>query len=156
MTTELFDQIKEKPTIRPTCIRVYAYGTNTPLPSVGMFHAKISHQDQTVNAKIYVTQKGTGMLLSCHTAEDLLQVTFALSVHMSTVDTIIEEFDHVFQGIGCLKDKAVSLHIDKFIQPGHYTYDQRWRRNSRNPHGYPPQQWPGSQSSQGRRVSALT
>ena len=84
---------------------------------IGAFQAKITHQDSVISAKVYVTTKGSGMLLSCNTAEELGVVTFALSVHMKALDALIEEFKHIFQGIGCLKGKAVSLHIDKSIQP---------------------------------------
>ena len=43
MATDVFNQIPDKPTLRPTSIRVYAYGTNTPLPLLGVFHAHIAH-----------------------------------------------------------------------------------------------------------------
>ena len=41
---------------------------------------------------------------------------FALSVHMKSLDALIEEFEHIFHGIGCLKDKSVSLHIENSVQ----------------------------------------
>ena len=57
------------------------------------------------------------MLLSCQTAERLQLVTFAFSVHTSNIDTLLEEFEQLFQGISCLKWKMVYLHIDKSIRP---------------------------------------
>ena len=117
MATYVFNQITDKPSLGPTSIQVYVYGTNTPLPLLGVFQAHIAHQETDTHAKIYVTTKGSVMLLSCHTVEDLQLITFALSVHMNTLDTLLEEFFQALHGIGCLKDKSVSLHIDGSVQP---------------------------------------
>ena len=60
---------------------------------------------------------GAGMLLSGQTAEDLELVRFAFGVHWANLDSLLVEYRHLFIGIGCLKNKAVLLHIDKTIQP---------------------------------------
>ncbi|KAJ1140557.1 hypothetical protein NDU88_006907 [Pleurodeles waltl] len=57
------------------------------------------------------------MLLGCRTAEQLNLISFAFSVHLETVESLVTEFKSLFEGIGCLKDRMLRLHIDKFIQP---------------------------------------
>ncbi|KAJ1200293.1 hypothetical protein NDU88_004117, partial [Pleurodeles waltl] len=74
-------QMSPTPPLTKTNIRVYAYGQNTPLSLRGMFHTTITHGQNSIAAKVYVTEGGTGMLLGCQAAEELQIVTFALSIH---------------------------------------------------------------------------
>ena len=85
--------------------------------TLGVFRASIQHQEQAVQAKVYVTSVGTGVLLSCKTAEELELISFALCVHQAAVEILLEEYNHLFQGIGCLRNKEVQLHINNTIQP---------------------------------------
>ncbi|KAJ1198170.1 hypothetical protein NDU88_002014 [Pleurodeles waltl] len=38
-------------------------------------------------------------------------------VHLGTVDGLLAEFEQLFEGIGCLKDRLMHVHIDKAVQP---------------------------------------
>ena len=89
MATDILKQMRERPKLSPTCVKVYAYGNNEPLPLLGAFQAQITHQDSATTAKVYVTTKGSRMLLSCNTAEELGVVMFALSVHLKALDALI-------------------------------------------------------------------
>ena len=57
------------------------------------------------------------MLLSCQTAEELELVKFAFCIHQVSLESLVEEYNHLFIGIGCLVGREVHLHIDKTIQP---------------------------------------
>ena len=57
------------------------------------------------------------MLLSCQAAGELEQVKFAFCIHQISLESLIEEYNHLFIGIGCLVGREVQLHIDKTIQP---------------------------------------
>ena len=47
-------------TLRPTKVKVFAFGALKPLPIAGMFRASLRHEDNTIQAKVYVTRAGTG------------------------------------------------------------------------------------------------
>ncbi|KAJ1126317.1 hypothetical protein NDU88_004725, partial [Pleurodeles waltl] len=72
---------------------------------------------QTVSTNIYVTKTGSGILLSCRMAEKLGLVSFAFSVHQESIEGLIAEYSQLFNGIGCLKERLIHLHIEKSIQP---------------------------------------
>ena len=57
------------------------------------------------------------MLLSCKTAEELQLVKFAFSVHQISLENLLKQYPTLFDGIGCLKDKEIQLHINKSVQP---------------------------------------
>ncbi|KAJ1184905.1 hypothetical protein NDU88_001702 [Pleurodeles waltl] len=57
------------------------------------------------------------MLLGCQAAEDLGVVTFAFGIHQESVAELLNQYQDVFEGIGCLRHKEVKLHIDKTVQP---------------------------------------
>ena len=82
-----------------------------------MFIADITHEEHLSRAKVYVTTAGSGMLLRCKTADKLQLVHFACSVHRTKIETMLEEFPGLFEGIGCLKGKEVCLHVDWLVQP---------------------------------------
>mgnify|MGYP002804810098 CR=1 FL=1 len=83
----------------------------------GMFVTTIAHGDTLVQCRVYVAKHGHGMLLSGRTAEALGLIHFVLSVHTTGLEAIQEEFKDLFEGVRCLRDKEVRLHIAKSIQP---------------------------------------
>ena len=117
MTQGIFGTTPCQPKIRPTYIQVYAFRTKTPLPLTGMFMADITHEQKSARVKVYVTTADSGMLLSCKTAEELQLSQFAFSIHRTNIETMLESFPGLFEGIGCLKGKEVHLHVDQSVQP---------------------------------------
>ncbi|KAJ1113141.1 hypothetical protein NDU88_001396 [Pleurodeles waltl] len=105
-----------QPVLRPTPTKVFAYGLSTPLPLTGVLTMEISHDSHSAHAKVYITKNSSGILLSCHTVERLHLVTFVFSVPMRSIEDLLTEFARLFQGIGCLKDRPIHLHIDESIQ----------------------------------------
>ncbi|KAJ1082927.1 hypothetical protein NDU88_003088, partial [Pleurodeles waltl] len=77
-------QMSPTPPLTMTNVKVYAYGQSTPLSLRGMFYTTITHGQNSISAKVYVTEGGAGMLLGCQAAEELQIVTFALSIHQES------------------------------------------------------------------------
>ncbi|XP_028406801.1 uncharacterized protein LOC114529243 [Dendronephthya gigantea] len=83
---------------------------------------KIRNQDQSIStviqATFYVTQGGNGNLLSNNTAESLGILKITVNTALNTPTTSPEDqFQHLFDGIGKIKDKVIKLHIDSDVQP---------------------------------------
>ena len=76
----------------------------------------IAYEGIHVESTIYVAKDGYGMLLRGQTAEALGLIHFALSMHSTGLDAILGEFQGIFKGIGCLRNKKIKLHIDKSIE----------------------------------------
>ena len=115
LETVLSTSLQESP--QKAKVRVFAYGQTQPLTMAGMFETVIAQGNTEVQIKVYVAKHGHGMLLSGQTAEALGLIHFTLSVHTTGLEAILEEFQDLFKGIGCLWDKEVRLHIDRSIKP---------------------------------------
>ncbi|KAJ1205232.1 hypothetical protein NDU88_000667, partial [Pleurodeles waltl] len=102
IATSVLQCIPFQPHLRPTTTQVYTFGSAKPLPLVGVFTTLLSHEGQSIPAKVFVTTMGSDMLLSCRTAEQLNLISFAFSVHLGTVENLLTEFQSLFDGIGCL------------------------------------------------------
>ena len=119
MSEALFYGLPDTPALRPTKVKVFAYGAQELLPIAGAFRASLSHEENITQAKVYVTSAGTGLLLSSQTAEELELGKYAFCIYQTSLESLVEEYSHLFSGIGCLVGREVHLHfhIDKTIQP---------------------------------------
>ena len=117
MAETLFQSLPETPTLRPIKVKVFTCGAHEPLPIAGVFKVSLRHEKHTTQAKVYLTSTGSGMLLSCQTAEELELVKVPFCIHQPSLESLVEEYRHMFCGIGCLVGREVHLHIDKTIQP---------------------------------------
>ncbi|KAJ1215641.1 hypothetical protein NDU88_003249 [Pleurodeles waltl] len=104
-----------KPALRTTTTKVFAFGLSALLLLAGVFRNDVMHVAQTVSTNICVTKSGSGMLLSFRMAEKLALVSFAFSVHHESIEGLVAEHSQLLNGIGCLKDKLIHLHIDQSI-----------------------------------------
>ncbi|KAJ1144317.1 hypothetical protein NDU88_010617 [Pleurodeles waltl] len=117
MVTEGYQRLSKPPQLKPTQVQVYAFGNTCPLEMAGVFTAEVAHEDTTILAKIYVSKEMSGFLLGCQTAQELNLVRFAFSIHASDQEDVVQEFDSLFKGIGCLKGPPLKLHIDESMAP---------------------------------------
>ena len=117
---------KVKAVSRLTDKKLFAYGQSEPIPTLGLFEAKIqcSKTNSECIAEVTVI-KGEGQSLLCKdTAEklNLLRVgppndiAYSLTTEGNDVD-IKRSYPEVFDGVGCLKNYKVHLHIDKNVTP---------------------------------------
>lgn len=82
-----------------------------------MFHADISHDSTRRRVKVYISQEGSGYLLSFQTAEDLNPIQFTFFVHAHDLYHLLQDFAPLFDGIGCLVGPAIQLHIHESVAP---------------------------------------
>lgn len=120
-----------------TNIKLFAYGSTKPLGVKGSFEASVELSNKISVAKFYVVHGTGGCLLSGKSAIDLELIKVNLVskflrevseqkniTHSSDtkkrpkrLGSLFSKYDHLFQGVGKLKDYKVHLHIDKSIPP---------------------------------------
>ena len=107
-------------TLQPASTRLFAYGSHTPLKTLGKFDALIESKTKYTMSTIHVTDGQSGSLLSYNTARELGLITLQLNTLAEKPLTSLqlrERFPNLFQGIGKLKDIEVKLHIDTSVAP---------------------------------------
>ena len=100
--------------------KIYSYGSDTPLPLLGTLSTTIKSSSNSTTTQLHV-KGNTGNLLSYNTAR-MLGLT-AISVNTTTVtdvnkdspESLQEEFECLYGGIGRLRNKIVKLHVDPDI-----------------------------------------
>ena len=121
-----FNRLSESGVIlRDSRVKIYAYGSKTPLPVKGIFKANVStSQLQTQADFVVVENLHAGSLLGKKTATDLglLRVgpEYLSMVHQSVgtaVHAIVKKHDAVFNGVGKLKDYQLKVHLNLDITP---------------------------------------
>lgn len=50
-------QLKPKPLLEKSTVKIFPYDTNTPIPVVGHFKAELQYSGKAVEAILYVVQK---------------------------------------------------------------------------------------------------
>ncbi|XP_063965770.1 uncharacterized protein K02A2.6-like [Lytechinus pictus] len=109
--------------LAPNHIRLFAYGSNTPLPVRGEFHATIScSRGTSAMATFFVVEGGTGCLLGKRTAIQLQLVKLedANAVHMDTqpaAGDIKSAYPEVFTGFGKLEGYKAHVHVNPDVKP---------------------------------------
>ena len=121
-----FNRLSESGVIlRDSRVKIYAYGSKTPLPVKGIFKANVStSQLQTQADFVVVENLHAGSLLGKKTATDLglLRVgpEYLSMVNQSVgtaVHAIVNKHDAVFNGVGKLKDYQLKVHLNPDITP---------------------------------------
>ena len=113
--------VQKKVAIMPTNIRLFTYGSTTPLNILGTITVTVKHNGNQIPARFVVVKtQGTGCLLG-HTSAtqlDLLRVANSVSLQSEeTSSRISAKFPKVFEGEGKLKDFQQTIHVDPNIQP---------------------------------------
>lgn len=118
----LFNMLSPKPQLRATTIKIFAYGSDTALPIIGVFQCNVQASHSTTETKFYVLQNDGHTLLSYGTAQELglINITSAVNytntIH-TVADELVESYPELFKGIGKLKNFQVKLHINPDVQP---------------------------------------
>ena len=96
---------------------IYAYGSTTPLKTLGKFQTTVAHCGSITEAE-FVALDGTGRsLLGCQTARQLGVLLIGPEVNYLTEADIKKKFPECFQGFGKLKDFQLEIHIDPSVRP---------------------------------------
>ena len=129
-----FKQLKEKPVLRQTKVRIFPYQSQVPLTIYGVFSGTAIACGNSHSSKFYVAKGKHGSLLSRTTAEalDLLRVgpptsavshpiqqQFANATSDTTpsLDSVLDKHKEIFKGIGKLKNFEVKLHVNPNVTP---------------------------------------
>lgn len=107
--------LRSPPALRKATTRVYPYGSNTPLDIPGCFSADFNFRGTVVHATVHVVRGTGGNLLSFTTAQEL--GVLSLAQNISHTGDVTTEFQDLFDGVGKINTKTISLHIDNSIQP---------------------------------------
>jgi len=101
--------------------RIFAYGSKTQLPVLGKFKGTLESRNKIAITDIHIVQGNFGCLLSYSSATTLgliqVNINKVQAQQSATHEKLIQEFSHIFDGIGTLKDVEVKLHIDPSVPP---------------------------------------
>ena len=111
-----------KPELKPTNIKAFAYTATKPVQFVGKFEAAIETRKRVTVATFYETKTtDSGNLISSQTAQELGLISLHLHKVSSTndnkLDGILEKHAKVFNGLGKLKGDKIKLNMDKEHTP---------------------------------------
>ena len=112
-------KIKCKSEAAPIDRKLYAYACSKPLPVKGRFICEVLIGKGKAQAEFLVI-KGKGVPLLCKdTAMKLgvLRIGVDVATVAETTQTLQQQFSEVFSGIGKLKSKQVTLHLDPKVKP---------------------------------------
>ena len=112
-------KIKCKSEAAPIDRKLYAYASSKPLPVKGRFTCEVLIGRGKAQAEFLVI-KGKGVPLLCKdTAMKLgvLKIGVDIATDAEAKQTLKQQFPEVFSGIGKLKSKQVTLHVDPNVKP---------------------------------------
>ena len=96
---------------------VYAYGTKTPLKTLGKFQTIIAYGNAMIEAE-FIVLDGTGRpLLGCSSAIQLGVLKMGPEINTLTESDLLQKFPECFRGVGKLKDFQSNIHIDPSVRP---------------------------------------
>ena len=119
-----FHAINKKNTLKleDTKHKIYPYGSRIPIPVKGKTSTDIKFQTKITAATVFVVQGDAENLLSCDTSKELgiLQIKLnAVTCNNHNLETMLKEFDCLFEPIEKIKGKVIKLHIDDNVPPKH-------------------------------------
>ena len=103
--------------------KIYSYGSDTPLPRLGTLSTTIKSSSNSTTTQLHVVKGNMGNPLSYNTAQKLELITISVNtttvtdVNKNSPESLQEEFECIFGGIGRLRNKIVKLHVDPDITP---------------------------------------
>ena len=129
-----------KPRLEPSSSKIFAYGCMKPMTVIGKFKTLLQAGDRTCTSTIQVVDGAEGPILSWDTCKELRLLTESAlaisakpaasgipckplpasqegSVPQNATPRIADGFPQLFEGLGCLDERQVKLHIDDQVQP---------------------------------------
>ena len=107
--------------LQPDSCKIFAYGSNIQLTTLGKFESIIKANDRQVTSTFHVLKGTHGSLLSFRTASNLdlvdVKIRNVTTPGDITKSALIHQYPSVFQGVGKLKDYELKLHIDETVTP---------------------------------------
>ena len=116
---DTFKKLNIKPRLEKCRVKLYAYGTTTPIQTLGQFTTRVKSNNCYRKETFLVTSGCGGNLLSYQTA---ISIGVMLKINNVTVESDTEStkwkkmFPELFTGkVGLYKNFQVKLHIDESI-----------------------------------------
>ena len=99
--------------------KLYPYVSTQALPFKGSFTCTVSVCDRSTKAEVLVNKGRRMSLLGKITATELgvLKVGINIAMVTSKADSLKQQYPEVFEGVGKLKNKQISLDIDPTVKP---------------------------------------
>ena len=99
--------------------KLYPYASSQPLPVKGSFKCTVSVCDRYTKAEVLVIKGRGTSLLGKITATELgvLKIGINTAMETSKADSLKQQYPEVFEGVGKLKNKQISLDIDPTVKP---------------------------------------
>lgn len=120
LDSNAYERLKTKPALQPVHTKIFPYGSQTPLATMGQFDAEIIYKENTQKTTFHTLEGSGGCLLSYHTA---LKLGLIQVIHTITdpadmdIQTMVNSFSSLFSGLGKLKDFQVHIHVDDSVHP---------------------------------------
>jgi hypothetical protein len=115
-----FAKLRTKPKLRGTNEKIFPYGSNKPLPLVGKCDCEIETEKKFSVETFFVVKGTTGCLVSWKGSQrlGLVQVVQSVEQHgKDKVESLVESYSDLFEGLGKLKGFQVRLHVEDSVQP---------------------------------------
>ena len=122
MEEDIFKKLENKPPLQLAPSQIYAYGSKTPMTTLGVFHAEVETKTKLSEAIIYVVHGKHGSLLGYQTALQLELIRLNVNALQpvaprTTIESLAVSHPQLFNGTGKLKSHQVKLHIDQSVKP---------------------------------------
>ena len=115
-----WSQLKLKPNLKKSIVRLYAYGSKDPISILGEFKTRANINGMYHNFVVQVVGGMKGNILGNDTVVKMGIKKFInqLETKDDLVDKLKKQYPSVFSGkIGKLKDRMIKLHINENVKP---------------------------------------
>ena len=121
-----FQRLRDKPPLQSSPTRVYPYGSDTPLPVIGIANLDLQYNGAYLSTQFHIVEGNNGNLLGFKAAEELkiLMLTRHITAdrkkdaeNATDAGSILEDYQYIFSGIGKFRNRMESLHIDESVTP---------------------------------------
>ena len=115
-----FAKLRTKPKLNKTNEKIFPYGSNKPLPLVGKCKCEVETEKKFSVETFFIVKGTTGCLVSWKGSQRLGLIQVVQSVEQAKVDkveSLVESYSDLFEGLGKLKGFQVHLYVDKNVQP---------------------------------------
>lgn len=120
LSNKNFEKLSPKPKLKPCTAKVFTFGSNVPIETLGKFSASVDSKNSTCETEFIVTNKNDITIISWETSQNLGLLSRAntiLESENSGKEKLKSSFPKLFTGLGKLKNVKIKLHIDKSVPP---------------------------------------
>ena len=119
-------RLRDKQQMQSSLTRIYPYGSDTPLPVIGTANLDLQYNSAYLSTHFHIVEGNNGNFLGFKAAEELkiLMLTRQITAdrkkdaeNATDADSILEDYQDIFSGIGKFRNRMVSLHIDESLTP---------------------------------------